>query len=444
MILIVHIFVLEQDVDERLDENGDVENSLYEESFVEVGIVAAGSCSSSRHQTVPVAGDRIVVDHHRNLVHVSRVNERSVIEAQKEIDWVDEGGHGDRDEEEEDIVDIMEVRQVPVERRVLRSDDLLLSPLTTYLENSRKNSHCASSNSGQTSNSSANLSAAPAVNEEVALEAVFVDAVDARHGELLGKVNQLIGRLASLKHLLSSNPEKESVVYLHLLEEQIILAREAELTYLRTSAKYRHSYNKRVADNIALLPKFPSRIKHVRDAISGKWPNNPMTDEWIQQALGADLHKYPVNINDLVDSTEGSNHCTLGNFHSKLNDLCASNNVTTQGRNAIVTLLVQETSLNLGVRRHPTTNNIIHTSGEYLKFDPRAWFVDCCINQCTLFVGEFGELIRCPKCNTPRFSKCNYGGKCQYGIECSPFVNLSHKYRTSNQIMTYRYARCLM
>jgi hypothetical protein len=409
-----------------------------------------GVQNASSFQTVNnKSGNRIVVEH-GNLQKVTRLNQCSLIDAQKEADWFDEGG--DDQEEGEDV--LPEVRPLPVlTRRSLRSQSttqmVLLSDSNRTVDSSsaelQQDASSCSSNSGrqnssQTCSSNTVSSSTPNASNDV-LVPVFIDAVDGKHNELLQKVNDLIAKLASLKDLLRLRESKDDVIYLHLLEEEIVVAREAELNYLRTSSSYHHLFLQRVADKVALPPIFPSRIKHVRDADTGKWPSDPITDGWIEQALGPDLHKYPDNINDLIDkNVDGQHQCTLREFHQKLNDWAALNNVTTKGRDDIVSMLVNTTNLDLGVRFHPSTNNIIHTSHEYLQHDPRDWLVDCCINQCVLYVGEFASHINCPECGTPRFSKCNYGGNCQYGIECSPYVNLTHKYRASNQILIYRYA----
>jgi hypothetical protein len=208
---------------------------------------------------------------------------------------------------------------------------------------------------------------------------------------------------------------------------------------LRRHPDYRHVYNERTAEPFVAPPSVcPEPRKHVRDA-NGKWPPNPMTDEWIATALGPDTHEYPINIKDNVDQNPNADrNCELGLFHMKLNGLCAQHSISTAGRNELISLLVENTSLELGVRRHPRTNNIIHTSDEYLPRDSRAWFVDVCVNQCMLYVGEFEHCIKCPVCDTYRYTKCNYGGKCPQGINCNPHDNPTHKYRSSLQVLTYR------
>lgn len=360
--------------------------------------------------------------------------ENLVALAQKDIDWNDIGGGEEIDEE-----NLTEVRST------LRRSQRGLAPLEassslsagTSSSNSSSNNHCSSEQehfakqSGTHSGTSSQMSILPLS---------YHDQVDVTHGELLKKVEELTNRYNSIQSFLDKAPPSDQILFMHILEEQIVLARKAEMDYLRQCPQYRKIYNSRMSEIAEKpLPVFPDRRVHVRDE-NGKWPSNPITDAWILIALAPDAHDYPKNIkHDIDKNPDAVRNCKLGVFHQKLNNLTSLYNICTVARNEIISLIVENTDLDLGVRRHPTTNNIIHTSDEYLPHDLRHWMVDVCVNQCVLFIGPYEEYIKCPVCDTHRYTKCNYGGKCADGINCSPFVNLSHKYRSSLQTLSYRY-----
>lgn len=112
--------------------------------------------------------------------------------------------------------------------------------------------------------------------------------------------------------------------------------------------------------------------------------------------------------------------------------------MTMAARNALFRLLCDETNLNLGLKFHPTTGNMIVTSDLYLKHDPRSVTFDACINQCILYEGVHATKIECPVCKTKRYTKCNYGGRCKFEPGCSPFEHPTHHYRASLQLLIYR------
>lgn len=147
----------------------------------------------------------------------------------------------------------------------------------------------------------------------------------------------------------------------------------------------------------------------------------------------ADKFSVPLN-----PPGKSSKPTTLSDFVKVVQDIGSIHNIPKVGMLSFWKALHEHTDLNTPFRVNPKTGNLISTIRDYEKEDIRDNTVDACINECILYVSDLATDIFCPKCNTPRYNKCNFGGVCKYGEECSPFVNPSHKYRAAHQVMIYR------
>lgn len=365
--------------------------------------------------------------------------------ATKDSIWEDENGNSQEFAEARQTADDREIEQPrsEINHRVLRSAAIAAS--------------AANKESCQRHNTEVVDKETEQQEQQNAWETVPLDnAVDLTHRRILVAYNERVKNLIKLKSYLAKESYEGGVLYLYLLEEEIIRQRQVELDYLSTadayqaldsSLSFRHRY--------VCQPIDPDLLKaHKRKIIKGttviagkdehgKWPLAEIVGEWIQDALkGESDQRLPHDANDPVycDASKPEGWISVKSFLRHYDSTCSVHNISHTAKLAVLESVQRICPrLRLGLRLS-TAGNIVHDYSKYLIKDWRDVTIDVCPHNCILYIGDNRWKIKCPPpCGEYRFSACCNNGNCKAGgIDCDPFQTPTHSVRSAYNILKYR------
>jgi hypothetical protein len=274
-------------------------------------------------------------------------------------------------------------------------------------------------------------------------------SVDDEHRELLKEYNKSVANVTKLRKYLQDKTFDNKSLYLHMLEEAVILQRQVELDYLTNCDAYqamnadltsRHSYICRPFSE-ELLRAHRKKITKGMTVVDGKgddgkWPVAEIVGEWIEDALKEEKDQRLPH--DAEEPILPGSTTTIKSFLRDLDSTCAVYNIPHNGKIALLEWLNKGApQVRTGIRVSKAGRNV-HDCEKYLLKDWRDVSVDACPKNCILFIGENRWKIKCP-CGEYRFSPCCNNSNCKTGgINCDPFETPTHNQRSSYSVLKYR------
>jgi|GEM_PF-5696779 len=133
----------------------------------------------------------------------------------------------------------------------------------------------------------------------------------------------------------------------------------------------------------------------------------------------------------------GSKGKTKADFCHALNDLASFHHMDKKTLTAVLTVFNDFTSgLNLPLRTETINRKVaedntilkvpVNTMDNYIEKDNGSIKFDICVDECCVFAGRYKNLINCPVCNKPRYTRCY---KCKKEVQyeqCNPFDDNCH------------------